>query len=92
MEDKKQQFIADVRQLARDYKLIMNRAGALLDQDSGEWSALYSTIISNDDLPDAIIPETESDKLATLTNVISNFQTMLQNFAAGIDTNIERVA
>ena len=92
MDDKKQQFIADVRQLARDYKLIMNRVDALLDASAGEWGALYQSLITNDDLPDAIIPESESDKLATFTNLIASFQTMLQNYANGIDTNIERVA
>jgi hypothetical protein len=92
MDEKKAQFVADVRQLIRDYQQWIRRADALCGASAGSWGALYSSILGEDDIPDAIIPDGEATKLDTLATAIGNAQTMLANYAAGIDTNFERVA
>ena len=92
MDEKKQQFIENFRQLVRDYQQIMERADALAGSDAGAWGALYSSIITNDDMPGGIIPADGSTALDAFTTAISNLQSMLTSYAGGIDTNFERVA
>lgn len=90
-EEKKLQFVADVRQLARDYQLWVQRANALCGASAGAWGSLYQAILTETDLPDAIIPEDGKTKLEALTAIVANFQTMVANYENGIDGIIERI-
>ena len=85
--EKKQSYIEDVRQFVRDYGAMMARAQAL----GGQWSALLSTIITEDDMPGGIVSDGTS-RLSAFTSVIGNMATLVTTYDAGLDTNFERVA
>ena len=90
-EEKKLQFIGDVRQLARDYQQWIQRADALCGASAGAWGSLYQGILTEADMPDAIIPEDGATKLDALTNIVANFQSMVTAYGNGIDVAIERI-
>ncbi len=87
MDEKKQAYIEIVRAIARAYR---DLAGQMAEVD-GQWSALYSTIITDDDMPGGIVSDGTS-QLSSFTTVIANFGTLVTAYDAGIDTNFERVA
>ena len=87
---KEGQFIEDVRQFARDYRLMMERAHSLTER----WETLYGTLIdeaSFDPEHLGIVP-TDEARLASFTMVIGNMGTLYTTFDGGMDTNLEKVA
>ena len=90
-EEKKLQYVADVRQLARDYQQWIQRADSLCGSSAGAWGSLYQAILTEEDMPDAIIEADGATKLDALTAIVGNFQTMVTSYANGIDVNIERI-
>ncbi len=87
MDDKKQFYIEDVRQWVRDYRQMMARAESL----TGQWGALYNTLLVDDDMPDGVITDGTS-QLSSFATVVGNLGTLTADYDAGIDTNFERVA
>jgi hypothetical protein len=87
---KEGQFIEDVRQFARDYRLMMERAHSLTER----WETLFQSLIdeaSFDPEHLGIVPTNES-RLTSFTSVISNLGTLYTTFDGGTDTNLEKVA
>ena len=85
-EDKKEQFVADLRQWMSDYKELIQRVRSL----TNAWP-LYQAILVEDDLSDAIIPSGDPiTKLSSLTDSVANMIGAQTVFDAGVDDNYER--
>lgn len=82
-------FVDEVRSFARSYRALIEQADALTNR----WASLYNTIVDESDMPDAIIPSGDpATRLASFMDAISNINTIISDFDAGIDTNFERIS
>ena len=87
MDDKKQQYIADVRTWVGQYRDLIANGVSLTQQ----WGALYSSIVTDEDMPDGIISDGTS-QLSAFTTAVANMLTLIAGYDAGLDTNFEQVA
>jgi len=87
MDEKKQAYIEEARAWARGYRASMETAEAL----SGRWSSLYSTIVTDEDMPGSILADATS-QLSSFATVIANMLVLVAAHEDGLNTVIERVA
>ena len=87
MDEKKQAYIEEARAWARGYRASMEQAVALGDQ----WEALYSSIVTDEDMPGGVISDGTS-QLSSFATLVANMGTLATAFDAGLDTVVERVA
>lgn len=90
--DKQSDFITRTRQAAAQYQALIEQLRAL----DNEWGALYNSILSEDDFMGsnlAVIPSGDpATRLTSLTTAISNFESIISAYDAGVDTNLERIS
>ena len=89
---KQSDFITVARQRAAAYQALIEDMRATIN----DWSALYNSILTEEDFVganEAVIPSGDPPtRLASLVTAISNFESIIASYDAGINTNFERVS
>ena len=89
--DKRQQFVANTRVAVEELMTAMDVIDAIANEVDGEWALLYGAIVTEEDIPETVIPADGETRLQALTTAIANMRALLAEYTGGMRTTFERV-